>query len=342
MGKHEKTLASKKTITSIDVAKLANVSQSTVSRVFSMNSSVNPDTYSKVIAAAEQLGYTPNAIARSLSSNRTNIIAIVTINSVSPHRSRIISKLSRRFHEEEKQILYFETGYEQKIGEILDQIIPYQVDGIVVTSASVMAESKEQIFNYGIPIVIFNKHTRTQGIHSVCSDNVESGRMVASFFVEKGYRSFAFLGSSVFRSTSNLRMQGFVGRLKEYGINECLCIDGNYTYESGRTAMRKLFEIKKGEFPMALFCADDLMALGALDSARNEVSLRVPEDIAICGFDDIEMASWQCFNLTTVHQPIDEMVEETCRYIMARLNNDDNVTDGLQLFRCSIVERGTT
>ena len=341
MEQNKKTTSPLKPVTSIDVAREAKVSQATVSRVFSMHPNVSVETYNKVIQAANRLGYTPNAIARSLSSKRTNIIAIVTIDFVSPHRSTIISKLSKRFQQEGKQILYFETGLEQDIHTILQQILPYQVDGIVITSASVGAESNKTAIGSDIPIVIFNKHNRTKGIHAVCSDNVESGRMVATYLYERGYRSFAYVGSSMFRVTSNLRRNGFVQRLREFGISDCLCVEGNYTYESGRKAMQTIWEKRKSHLPKAVFCADDLMAIGVLDAARYDYSLRVPEDMAICGFDDIEMASWQGINLTTVHQPIDEMVDETCRYIMEQLHHRDE-SEGLCLFPCSIKERSTT
>lgn len=330
--------AEPKQATSIEVARLANVSQSTVSRAFSNRDNVNPDTYERVMAAAAQLNYTPNALASGLASRKSNIIAIVTIDFITPHRAAIINKLSQRFRQEGKQILYFETTAARRLEDVLAEITRYQVEGVVITSASVIAQEEESQWVPGVPVVIFNKQAHIPGVHVVCSDNVEAGRMVALHFIEKGYQSFGYLGSPKLRLASSLRRQGFVERLREFGIEKCLCLDGECTYEFGREAVRQM--VVSGTLPRALFCADDLTALGVLDELREGFHLRVPEQVAVCGFDDIEMAAWGSYQLTTVHQPLDEMVEEACQTILEHIQ-DKTVSQALRVFKCHLVKRTT-
>lgn len=329
----------KKPVTSSDVAKAACVSQTTVSRVLNMDSKVKEVTRNKVLNAAMELGYTPNAIARSLTSRKTGIIAIVTISSTNPYFSIITGELSKLFHGAGKQILYFEMDIEQEIDDILYKILQYQVDGVIIISAAVTAKSTDAAIKINVPVVVFNKRSVTPGVHSVCSDNVEAGRMVADFLINKGYTDFSYIGSPTLSSTSSDRLKGFSDRIEEHGYNLCSVAMGDYSYASGGSAMRTIMD--GATRPNAVFCANDLMALGALDMARRELSLRIPEDVAIVGFDDIDIASWAGYSLTTVHQPFAEMAADTFQYLTNNIH-DNSVCNTLKLFQCHIVERSTT
>lgn len=329
----------KKPVTSSDVAKAACVSQTTVSRVFNMDNKVKEITRNKVLNVAMELGYTPNAIARSLTSRKTGIIAIVTINSTNPYFSVITGEFSKLFHEAGKQILYFEMDIEQEIDDILYKILQYQVDGVIIISGAITAKSTDAAVKTNVPVVVFNKRSVTPGIHSVCSDNVEAGRMVADFLINKGYTNFAYFGSPTFSSTSSDRLKGYSDRIDEHGYNLPSVVMGDYSYDSGGFCMRAI--MSEATRPIAIFCVNDLMALGALDTARLELSLRIPEDVAIVGFDDIEIASWAGYSLTTVHQPIAEMAAETFHYLTNNVQ-DTSATKTLKLFQCHIVERSTT
>lgn len=325
-------------VTAYDVAQLARVSQATVSRVFSATSVVKSETKDRVEAAAALLGYTPNAIARGLTSHKTGIIAVVSISSGNPYFSMIISKFYAKFQEAGEQILYFEVEAELELDRLLYKILQYQVDGIVIISAAVTSSSASMVTRVNTPIVVFNKTVSSKEVYVVCSDNVEAGRSVANYFLDRGKKRIACIGSDRFQGTSAGRARGFTERMQERGYELISFQLGDHSYDSGRLAIKKM--ISENINPDAVFCVNDLMAFGAVDALRKELGLRVPEDVAVIGFDDIEPSSWKGYDLTTVHQPIDEMVEASYQYLSKRIDGEP-IEPTLQLFNCSIVERGT-
>ena len=180
--------------TSIDVAKLAGVSQATVSRAFNPASKMNPSTRQRVLDAASALKYAPDAIARSLISNSTNIVAVIMQNTTNPFYATVLSKLSIRLRSMGKQILFFYLDDEGHMKDLIHQILQYRVDGILITSVTLTSDLADTCVDFGVPVVLFNRYMNTPGIQAVCCDNVQAGRDCADYFFMKGYRSFAFIG----------------------------------------------------------------------------------------------------------------------------------------------------
>ena len=220
--------------TSIDVAKLAGVSQATVSRAFNPASKMNPSTRQRVLDAASALKYAPDAIARSLISNSTNIVAVIMQNTTNPFYATVLSKLSIRLRSMGKQILFFYLDDEGHMKDLIHQILQYRVDGILITSVTLTSDLADTCVDFGVPVVLFNRYMNTPGIQAVCCDNVQAGRDCADYFFMKGYRSFAFIGGHDEASTSHDRRRGFVSRLEERGIHDCSVINTPFTYEGGR------------------------------------------------------------------------------------------------------------
>lgn len=336
--KREKDVSSKGIVTSKDVAELAKVSQATVSRVFSRNGYVKGATAQRVMEAAKQLGYSPNAIARSLNSKQTDLIAVVTVDFDNPFYQAITSRLSVMIEEMGKQMLLIQSGFETELDQILERVLQYRVDGVVVVSAAISSHMMTRITQINTPLVIFNKQFDSRFFFSVCSDNLDAGAMVADYFWERGYRSFGYISGNILRQTSGNRHKGYVDRLATYGVKECIVANGDYSYQSGCDALLKI--AAQGQLPRAIFCANDLMAFGAMDTVRFDLGLRVPEDVAFVGFDDLQQSSWKNYQLTSVSQPLEEMVEYTRSYLARKLASPE-ATGGYLLLKCRIHERGS-
>lgn len=325
-------------VTSKDVAKLANVSQPTVSRVFSNPDLVKPETAQKVRFASKLLGYTPNALARGLNNNKTDLVAVVTVNSSNPFYQMELMLISEMIGRLDKQMLLLQSEFEQDLTDILERVLQYQVDAVVLISAVISSDIKERFDRIGIPLVIFNKCFESQSFYSVCSDNVDGGRMVANYLVEKGYTSFGYISGELLKQTSQNRYRGFLQGLGENGYTCSALEDGDYTYRSGYDALLRMS--KKGQLPAAVFCASDLMAFGAMDAARQELGLSIPQDIAFVGFDDLSMSEWKGYDLTTVAQPLRRMAEYAQNYLWRRFNGEE-ASGGCTLLKCSIVKRSS-
>ena len=325
--------------TSKEVAAAAHVSQATVSRVFSGQTNIREETRNRVLEAAKQLGYRPNALARGLTSSRSNLIAVVSLDIVNPHHNALINKVTTRIQELGSQTFFFVSPMEQKLDQILSQTLQYQVDAIIVLAAALSAQMTQECRKARVPVVVFNKYTINESIFSICSDNIGAGWMVANYLYDKGYRKFGYIGSDMIYGTSSDRQKGFTDCLAEKGIPHCRVEKGSYTYEGGWQAMKAMLE--SGEKPEAVFCMGDLMALGAMDCIRREFGLRIPEDIAVIGFDNIDPASWQSYELTTVTQEIDAMLDVTFDYLGKKLSGEP-VNEGLKLFPCRSLERSST
>jgi len=321
-----------------EVAALANVSQATVSRVFSGQTNIREKTRKRVLEAAETLGYRPNAMARGLTLNRSNLIAIVTIDVVNPHYNAMVNKVADRIQYMGREPLFFVSSKEKNLDEILSQVLQYRVDAIIVLSAAISSQMAAECEKIQIPVVVFNKYTVNKNIMTVCSDNVQAGWLAANYLYEKGHRSFAFIGSDTFLGTSKDRLRGFTDCLNENGIEDCIVRMVPYTYEDGRKAMEAI--LKDAGKPEAVFCAGDMLAFGAMDFCKNVYDLKIPADIAIMGFDNIDAASWDPYFLTTFEQQIDKMLDTTFDYLDKKLNGEP-ASEGVQLFECKIIERSS-
>lgn len=331
----------KRPVTSRDVAERAQVSQATVSRVFSGQGYTRPDTAERVREAARALGYTPNAIARSLNSKQTDLIAVVSVHFENPFYQDITTRLSEMIEAMGKQMLLIQSPFEAELDDILYRVLQYRVDAVVVLSAAISSRTMDRFTQVNIPMVIFNKQFDSRSFYSVCSDNVDAGRMVAEYLWDRGYRSFGYLSGDLLRQTSENRCHGYLEGLRAKGCAECALANGDYSYRSGQAALLELYERGGGRLPRAIFCANDLMAFGAMDAARFRLHLRVPEDVAFVGVDDLPQSGWESYRLTSVTQPIDEMTEYTQTYLKKRLEQDET-SGGMVLLKCRLVERAST
>ncbi|HDD61318.1 MAG TPA: LacI family DNA-binding transcriptional regulator [Chloroflexi bacterium] len=299
----------------IDVARLANVSQAAVSRTFTPGASVSQETREKVLAAARELGYRPNAIARSLIRKSTNIIGLVVMRFTNPFYARMIRDFTRELQEQGFWTLILNIAQDQELEKTLPMALQYQVDGLIVTSSTLSSGLAAECVRSGTPVVLFNRYAADTHTHVVRCDNVEGGRIVADAFLDSGHKRLAYIAGEKAASTNRDRETGFVDRLQERGHSLSFRESAeDYNYEQGYEAAQRL--LQRDDPPDAIFCANDLIAMGALDLARYKLGIKIPEELSIIGFDDIPSAAWPGFELTTVKQPVKSLVDNTLQILM--------------------------
>ena len=328
--------------TAQDVARLANVSQSAVSRTFTPGASVSEDTRARVMIAAKSLGYRPNAMARSLITRRSRIIALVMGYLENQFYPLVIEKLSQKLQKQGYHVLMFISDGDETDG-VLDEILQYQIDGIVMASAMLSPDLARQCADSGVPVVLFNRVPDTSAFarhttSSVTSDNREGGRMVAELLLARGHKRIAFLAGLEKSSTNLERERGFNDALAAAGVPVFRREVGHYSFERARDAARAMFAgLPATQRPDAVFVANDHMAIAVMDVLRHELGLRVPGDVSVVGFDDVPQAAWGAYRLTTVVQGVEPMVEATVELLHEQMLDDAQPRN--VVIPCRVVER---
>ena len=313
----------KSSVTSIDVARLAEVSQSAVSRTFTPGASVSEGMRGKVMEAARKLGYRPNAHARSLITKRSRIIGLVLSQLGNLFYPAALQHLATRLQRDAYHVLLF-VNETPNSDELVNEILQYHVDGIVLAATTLSSVLAQRCADAAIPVVLFNR-VMAQGsagtVSSVRSDNVAGGRAVARHFADTGHKRVAFIAGNEESSTNLERERGFRDGLAERGLRIWARGIGNYDFEQARVATRDLF--KPGAvMPDAVFVASDHMAFAVMDTLRFELGLRVPEDVSVAGFDNVPQADWASYRLTTVEQPLQPMIEATVGLLQKYLRDE--------------------
>lgn len=308
-------------VTSSQVARRAGVSQSAVSRTFTPGASISPKTRAKVMAAAKELGYRPNAIARSLITNRSRIIAVVMAYLENLFYPDVLEELGRLLVKENYRLLLFTGFMDRDSDPVFDQLMQYRVDGIVLASTSLSSELSEECAAAGIPVVLFNRTTERDAVSSVTTRNREGGRRVAEFLVAGGHKKFGYISGLESSSTNRDRFAGYREGLAEAGHTEIMVEVANYDRAEAEAAARKM--LSGPDRPDALFVANDHMAVAVMDVARHELGLSIPEDLSIVGYDDVGPARWTSYGITSMSQPLKRMVEATVSILMEQISSGE-------------------
>lgn len=329
----------KSSATAQDVARLAKVSQSAVSRTFTPGASVSEQTRERVTAAARALGYRPNAMARTLITGRSRIVALVMSYLENQFYPLVIEKLSQQLQGHGYHVLMFISGKDEP-DAVLSEILQYQVDAIVMASTTLSSDLAKRCADSGVPVVLFNRipdmGTRAhQTASTVTSDNYRGGRLVADLFVARGHKRIAFLAGLENSSTSIERERGLNDGLRKAGLKPYTRAVGHYQFEGAQQATRELF--RGARRPDAVFVANDHMAIAALDVLRIELKLRVPHDVSVVGFDDVPQAAWGGYSLTTVVQDVHKMVDATVGLLLQQIR--EGASPRHVVVPCRLVER---
>jgi len=325
------------TVTLKHVAKKAGVSPSAVSRTFTNGASVSDSMRRKVERAAADLGYAPNALASSLTTGRTRLIGLVSNNFHNPIFLEVFDLFTRGLQERGLRPLLVNLSDETDPANSVLMLKQYSVDGVVVASSTLTPAFSEAFKKANIPVVhSFGRHSSTPQVHVVGIDNVECGRMAAREFVSRGYTRVGFMGGPALATSTQDRLEGFNSELLKWPeIEVSHSFANGYTFAAGRAEMTRLLS---GANPaQAYFCGDDVLSIGAL-SAIEDSDRRVPEDIGIIGLNDMEMAGWQNINLTTIRQPVRQIISSSIELIVAMLDEPDRFPEA-RLFPSNVVER---
>ena len=328
-------------ITSLDVARKAGVSQSAVSRVLTPGASASKKTAEKVISAVNELGYRPNSLARSLITGKSRIIGLVVAYLNNRFYPEVLEKLSSRLQKEGYQVLIFiAQNTEEDITNVIEGILEYQVDAIVAASVGMSSDLAARCQTAGVPIVLFNRGQANENLSSVTSDNYKGGWKAAEYLLRLGHKKIGYIAGWEGASTQLDRENGFVACLKEKHLTPSHREVGNFLRLEAQYAAKKMFD--NTNHPTAVFVASDHMAFAVMDVLRSDLGLKIPEDVSVVGFDDVSLSSYCAYDLTTIKQPITQMVDSTVNILLQQINYPEGKKNKIIKIDPSLVIRSST
>ncbi len=328
-------------VTSLQVAARAGVSQSAVSRVFTPGASASAKTAERVRQAAAELGYRPNMMARAMITGKSRMIGLVVAYLENQFYPEAVERLSSVLQAEGYHVLMFMASptVGDGVQQVMEEILDFQVDGIVLASVSMASNLTSRCAEYGIPVVLFNRDQDDARLSSVTTDNYGGGFAVGQHFIELGHKRIGYIAGHEEASTQRDREQGFRDGLATGGLKIDAREVGGFSYTEARAATLEMCAGR--DRPEAIFVCNDHMAFAVMDALRFKLELSVPDDISVAGFDDVPIAAWPAYDLTSYRQPINRMVDQTVAILMQRIANPSQDAYRAKLEGALIV-RGTT
>ncbi len=310
--------------TSHDVARVAGVSRSAVSRCFTPGASIADETRAKIMTAAAELGYRANALARNLKSQQSQLVAILASRLDTPFRARQVKHLSRALIAQGFRPLLLTAERSDDLEPLLSSMLDYNLAGMIVTSDTPPAAVIEECKRLRVPLVLINRNPEPSGGDRIELDTAAAADLVFDMLHQAGARQFAVLRPEDRTYTVLGRVQAFCDLVSAKGMTCQQLPCDNQSYDAGRDAMRQhanIFQKCDG-----LFATSDLLACGALDGLRLDLDMQVPRDIHVVGFDDIEQASWASYDLSTVRQDPERQAMIAVEVMLYRLQTPDAPT----------------
>jgi len=325
-------------VTLKDVAERAGVSRSAVSRAYTGGASVAKVTRRKIEKAAKELGYSPNVLASSLTSGRTKLIGLVSNNFHNPIFLQVFDLFTKGLQERGLRPLLVNLTDETDPENSVRMLRAYSVDAVIVASSTLPESFAEGFRDAGVPVVhSFGRHVASPKVNVLGINNFEAGRLAAQTLIARGYTRLGFMGGPETATSTQDRYQGFLAEMSNRpDIKTTSSFAAEYSFGAGRAEMLRLLQGQPAE---AYFCGDDVLSIGAL-SAIDSSNLKVATDIGLLGLNDMEMARWENINLTTIHNPIKQIVASSIELVDAMLSDEERYPEA-RLFACHVVERGT-
>lgn len=318
-------------VTIKDIARIAEVSTTTVSKIInSKDGNISDATRQKVLKIMEEYNYTPNKIAQSLVTKKTNTIGLIIPDIRNPFFPELARGAEDKANEEGYNLIFCNTDDDiEKEEKYINMLVEKMVDGIVFTASSKKHTGFESFKKFPVPIVLVDRDIDFDGIQGkVIVDNFMGGYEAGKHLLKLGHTEIVFLSGPLKSNTSRNRLNGYKKALEEFNVafkEECI-IEGYYRSEWGYEAAIDLLD--SGREFTALFCANDLIAIGAI-KALKEKNIKIPQEISIVGFDDIYMARLIDPELTTIKQPNYEMgyksVEILINILEGKQENNKNI-----------------
>ncbi|MCQ2002212.1 LacI family DNA-binding transcriptional regulator [Arthrobacter zhaoxinii] len=326
-------------LTGREIARLAGVSQATVSRVVQGSTRVSEENRRRVEEAMAKYGYVPNAQARAMRTQRSGTIGVIVGEFTNPWYPVMMYALAREINHADLRINFWVSDGGNSEQAAIEAIRSKQIDGLIFTTATRESPALRTALELGLPVVLVNRSLEEITSDQVVGDNTGGGASIATHFLTHGRTSVAVVGGGPWVSTGRERRQGFLDVFADAGIHipPDRTPETKFSHQAGLDAGRLLLA---DDPPDAIFCATDIIAFGVIDAAK-ERGLRVPEDLWVAGYDDIPMSAWKVLDLTTVRQPIDEMAKLALRNLLTRIDNPKAEVEQKR-FPTELVLRGST
>jgi LacI family transcriptional regulator len=325
--------------TSRDLARLAGVSQATVSRVLSNSPKVTAETRERVLQVLKDANYTPNALARAMKTGRTDTIGVFMTRVTSPFHAELLDEIGRVLSSMGLHMILWNIEHdpEEAVAEVLQQRL---VDGFLLTSATYDSKLHTMALASGTPTVLLHRGIDGLDCDQVVGDNWQGAYDAGRYLVDHGHTDIGLVTLTHTGNTSRDRDLGFRAALADAGvkIKPANVVSVDVPHSAGHAAAVKLLSRKQP--PTAIYTVTDLLAFGILDGARAQ-GVRVPDDVWVIGFDNTEMAAWEAFDLTSVEQPVHSIVETGIQLLRDRITDPDHPTQVVTL-PCPLAIRGST
>jgi len=299
-------------VTINDVAELAGLSTSTVSRVVSRHGSVSKESRQKVDDAIKALNYTPNTVAQALKNKKSNIIGVVVPDVSSPYFASMLKGIETAVEKVQMNMLVC-SGHAEKKKEIraVESLLGNRCDALILhleESLTDLSCSVKSYFRTDVPIILIGYHKSGHANHSVSVDNETGGYLATDYLIKKGHTNIIHISGQLIYKDSRDRLTGYKRALKDAGIrySKKRVIEGSFSEETGYNAIEHL--LNNNSHFTAVFAGDDEIAAGAVEALRNH-DLSVPDNISIIGFDDMFHARFMHPKLTTIRQPVNKIGE---------------------------------
>jgi DNA-binding LacI/PurR family transcriptional regulator len=331
-------LTKNKRVTSYDVARVAGVSQSAVSRVFQKGRSVSQKTKDKVLATAKELGYQPNAIARMLITKRSGMVAVILSSRVNLIYPEVLSLLNKRLSEKNERVLLFNLDDTAGLDDILEHIWTFQLDGVIAIAAHFDNQSINKFKEHEIPVVLYNRRVAGHSASSVCCNHEQGIFELVDILHNYDHQNYLIVAGPTESDVALERCELAVKALTNKGYQDVPVRHGDFTYDSGRHAFSEY--VTAHGAPTAVICSNDTMAIGVIDEARESFGLRVPQDLSVVGFDGVNAASWKSYKLTTIKQPIEQMIKSAVDILLEQIASPENPAQ-LRVWSGALVQGNT-
>ena len=328
--------------TSADVARLAGVSQSTVSRSFDPSSRISEKTRQKVFAAADELGYQVNKAAQTMIRKRSDLVGLVTAGLGDPFRSEFLHSLVLEVQNNGLRPMVIDVSDKHTIDIQLQSLVQYQLSGVIITSGTPNEAVAKAFIKRGTPVILVNRADYSSEADIVNLDNTQAGVLAAEALIKTGKSRLQVVRSRVSSYSSATRAKGFLDALSPYvergvlSVDEAFCDSGNY--DGGTQYATDM--LASAHYPDGIFFCMDCIACGFLDELKQDRRLATPTDIAVIGCDDISIAGYKSYNLTTVRQSSQKMAEAAVSALQTRLKQP-NTAPTQHNVSVELVYRGT-
>ncbi|WP_417882931.1 substrate-binding domain-containing protein [Vibrio rumoiensis] len=322
-----------------DIARLAQVSTSTVSHVLNKTRFVSEDIEKRVQQAAKELNYAPSALARSLKMKCTKTVGMLVTTSTNPFFGEVLKGVERRCYEKGYNLILCNTeGDSERMKASIDTLLQKRVDGLMLMCSTLEGEEIEIFERYPeLPVVVMDWGPMAYASDKIQDNSFKGGYLATQYLIDHGHTAIGCVTGPLHRSQASLRFDGFKQALQDNNLplNENWIVQGNFECDGGYDAYQTLKH--NGPLPSALFVCNDMMALGLINAASQD-GTKIPQDLSIIGYDDIHLTKYITPSLTTIHQPKHQLGKTAVDTLLSRLENPDSPQQVIQL-EPTLVER---